>query len=342
MKKMLAHVATLLLSAAMMSGAAVSASAYQSIVIGTNDTGVLLSDHVYCYYDAEYGDIIDITSSDDEIMILETFPGQFANYEKLTFSCVGNVTTSDAYERKEVTVTAASDTALTLEDVDGVIYKYTSADIMLEDFSVPEGMAVSDYQVGDTMTIVVYTTVMYGNSKHVLPLTPAPEHVSSDKASSANTVVVATNEYGALMSDGMFISYSGFRSRSGTDIVLKYGDVVDTTVVNDELFILACDPGRYADYNDVSFEYLGSVEYNDDYVSEKMTIVKIVDDGNFMLEDADGVVHNWYTPAIYQEFGYQVPEGLSYSDFRVGDVVTFAVEKENGAVILPLPPAPEP
>ncbi len=188
MKKTLAHVAALFLSVVMMSGAAISASARTDIVISTDDTGFILSNYVKVSYDKfkqysktdympQYGDIIEADTVKGELMIVETFPGLYeaAKDDELVFNYLGNVKDSDDYTCKEMTVTVVDESNITLEDADGVIYKYSFINSLLEGYFVPEGMSKEDYQVGDVLTAVTYTVSGGGNTVYALPLTPAPE-----------------------------------------------------------------------------------------------------------------------------------------------------------------------
>lgn len=173
MKKVVLCVIALLFCTVMTLDTMLDVSAYREIVIATSDAGILLSNYIECSYDAKYGDIINISSLDDEIVVFGSFPARFAEPERIELSCVGNVTIDGAYEHKEVTVIDVSNVELILKDDDGIIYKYTSADTALGR-NVPTGMSSGDYQVGDTLTVALYVNGS-NNRTYVLPLTPAPE-----------------------------------------------------------------------------------------------------------------------------------------------------------------------
>lgn len=152
-------------------------------VIGTDKDGAFLSNGVYVSNKAfqkysgtdrilQYGDVLVEKGS---YSIAECFPAFYVGQDDFQLMYLGTAEEYYAGSLKELTVVKAGD-SLALEDADGTVYCFTSADIILENFSVPEGMSVSAYQVGDVVTCALKYSMTYSKDLIELPLTPAPEH----------------------------------------------------------------------------------------------------------------------------------------------------------------------
>ena len=176
-----------------------------------------------------------------------------------------------------------------------------------------------------TMVFGCAVTTSYAEEKTAV----ASAEQTVQKENVQRHAVTGVSEDSVMLSNGCELTNNDFAKYSGTDKLLKCGDVIETNVLS----ISDTIPGDFDFAKDSYVKYIGTV--NDVYKDtiEDLTVAE-KNNGIIKLTDKDGNEYNWvayYTTKVYVGKGIEKPltfkSETDIDAINVGDVIKCAYEK---------------
>ena len=148
-------------------------------------------------------------------------------------------------------------------------------------------------------------------------------------------VVLGANDTTVMVNDVTILDQSTYRKISGTDRVLRYGDVFKSNVH----CLLTSYPAQFGFEEDSKFEYLGNAK--DIYENKELTVIGKNSYVTYTLKDSEGKKYTWVNEMeVPSSYGYDLEYDVDPTTVKVGDVMNCAVDYDeedgSGKVVLPI------